>query len=706
MYDEKTDKISALEEYMRPEILFPLYASIDHLQGVGTEITKTLKRLDMKRVVDMIWHLPTGLSYFPLKQTLKECKPGSSVALVVKVTAYEVPLRNQRQPFKIICELENGDVLVITFFKAYVNTIEKRLPIGQKRLVCGTLDRYLGLWQMAHPERIAPSEVAGFWQEKSPLYPLTAGLLQYQAQKFINMALKRAPDLPEWIPPPFHKADWPSWRSALEKAHAPQQDMDLQPRHPARERLAFDELFADQLALGLVRRFHHKGKAIASHGLLKEKILKSFGHALTPGQSQALKEIEADLAAPTRMVRLLQGDVGSGKTLVALLAMANGIEAGFQTALLAPTEILAAQHAQTLTHLCEGTDIEVALLTSRQKKKTSLYEDLASGKISLVVGTHALLQEAVQFSNLGLVVIDEQHRFGVEQRLSLMNKGEAVDLLVMTATPIPRTLRLTAYGDLEVSRIPDKPLGRKPIQTRVMGLNRLEEVCTGLKRQLDQGHKIYWVCPLVEESESLDLAAAKDRYIHLQALFGKERVGLVYGKQKTEEKEAAMAAFKDGVCQILVATTVIEVGIDVKTANIMVIEHAERFGLAQLHQLRGRVGRGDEEAHCLLLYGFALSPIGKRRLEVMRETQDGFRIAEEDLALRGGGDVLGTKQSGLPSYRLADPLTVGPLLEKAYEAAQSLLTEDPQLLSPQGRSARLLLFLFGQEEVIHTLTSG
>jgi ATP-dependent DNA helicase RecG len=434
--------------------------------------------------------------------------------------------------------------------------------------------------------------------------------------------------------------------------------------------------------------------------------LEAFGHPLTPGQVQALAEIEADLASPSRMVRLLQGDVGSGKTLVAFLTIADAIEAGYQAAFLAPTEILANQHAQTLTALGAHVGIEVALLTSRQKKKASLYEDLANGKINLVVGTHALLQEAVQFSKLGFVVIDEQHRFGVEQRLNLTAKGEAVDVLVMTATPIPRTLRLTAYGDLEVSRIPDKPKGRKPIQTRVLGLNRLDEVCEGLKRYMAQGHKIYWVCPLVDESEVLDLAAAKERFEHLKALFGEDKLGLVYGKQKSEEKEAVMAAFEEGSCQVLVATTVIEVGIDIKAANLMVVEHAERFGLAQLHQLRGRVGRGDREAHCLLLYGYPLSEIAKRRLQVMRETEDGFRIAEEDLALRGGGDVLGTKQSGLPSYKLADPLTCGPLLEKAYRAAQELLKEDPHLRSPQGQGARLLLYLFGQEEVIHTLTSG
>ena len=689
---------------MRPEILFPLYAPLENLKGVGPALIKTLNRIKMDRIVDMIWHLPVGVAYFPLRHSLQGCKPGESVALVVKVLNHEIPLKGQRKPFKVICEV-GGDLIDLTFFKAYPKTIETRLPINQERLVCGTVDRFLGQWQMAHPERIVPAEVAAYWQEKSPLYPLTAGFFQSHAQKLVQMALKRAPDLPEWIPASY-KGEWPSWKKALEKVHTPQHEGELEPFYPARQRLAFDELFADQLALGLVRAFQPKGKSIVSQGALKDKILKAFGHALTPGQAQALAEIEVDLVGPSRMVRLLQGDVGSGKTLVAFLAMAHAIEAGFQTALLVPTEILAQQHAQTLMALGDKIGIKIALLTSRQKKKDLLYEDLANGKIQLVIGTHALLQEAVQFLNLGFVVIDEQHRFGVDQRLNLMEKGDAVDVLVMTATPIPRTLCLTAYGDLDVSRILDKPRGRKPIQTRVLGLNRLEEVCAGLERLMAQGHKIYWVCPLVEESEVLDLAAAKDRYEHLKTLFGEARVGLVYGKQKREEKEAIMAAFKEGACQILVATTVIEVGIDVREANVMVIEHAERFGLSQLHQLRGRVGRGDKEANCLLLYGYPLSEIAKRRLEVIRETEDGFKIAEEDLALRGGGDVLGTKQSGLPSYKLVDPLTSGPLLEKAFEAAQVLLKEDPKLLSPQGQAARLLLYLFGQEKVIHTLTSG
>ncbi len=689
---------------MRPEILFPLYATLESLKGVGPELSKLLKKLGIERVVDMVWHLPSGIAHFPLKSHLKDCSPGEPAALVVHIVNHDIPPRGSRKPYTVICEVQ-GQQLSLTFFKAYPKTIQTRLPIGEKRLVCGNVDRYLGVWQMAHPERIVSADVASFWKDKSPIYPLTAGLFQSHVQKLVKLALQRVPHLPEWISSSF-LGSWPSWHKALEVVHLPQQENDLNPFHPARERLAFDELFADQLALRLIRKKRPHGKSIMSSGHLKEKVLQAFGHPLTSGQQQALTEIENDIASPQRMIRLLQGDVGSGKTLVAFLAITRAIEAGYQAAFLVPTEILANQHAETLKALGDKAGINVALLTSKQKNKKQIYEELSQGAIQVVVGTHALLQEAVQFANLGFVVIDEQHRFGVEQRMNLTSKGKDVDILVMTATPIPRTLRLTAYGDLDVSRILDKPQGRKPIQTRILGSNRLDEVCQGLVGLINQGMKVYWVCPLVEESETLDLAAAKERYEHLKAIFGEDKVGLVYGKQKSDEKDAVMASFKNGNCQILVATTVIEVGIDIKAANVMVIEHAERFGLSQLHQLRGRVGRGTEEGRCLLVYSYPISDVGKRRLQVMRETEDGFKIAEEDLRLRGGGDVLGTKQSGLPSFKLADPFTSSHLLDKAYQAAKELLDQDPELTSSQGQAARTLLYLFGQEKGIHTLASG
>lgn len=690
---------------MRPPILFPLYAPVETLKGIGPTLVKTLKRLGIEQVVDLMWHLPTGIAHFPLTPSLKDCKIGDPVAVVVSIRDYEKPSFGKvSQPLRVICDVADSP-LVLTFFKASAQRLEARLPRGQKRLVCGTLDRHMNTWQLTHPLHIAPPEGAAYWKENSPTYPLTAGLFQSQIQRFTKASLARLPHLPEWIPEGYKK-NWEPWHVAMKQIHDPQHSQDLEPSHPHRQRLAFDELFASQLALGIRRSIRPSGCARIVLGTLKAKGLEAFGYPLTPGQEQALQEIEEDLTTPIRMVRLLQGDVGSGKTIVAFLAMLHAIEAGYQVALLAPTEILASQHALTLTPLAAALGLEVALLTSRQKNKAQIYEGLTKGTIPLVIGTHALLQEAVQFKNLGFIVIDEQHRFGVEQRLLLTSKGQTVDVLVMTATPIPRTLCLTTYGDVEVSRILDKPQGRKPIQTHVISLSRLEEICERLTSLLEKKHKIYWVCPLIEDSEVPDLSAATERYRHLRMLFGEEKVGLVHGRQKGEEKEIAMAAFKDGPCQILVATTVIEVGIDVKDATYMIIENAERLGLSQLHQLRGRVGRGGEEAHCLLLYGRALSAVAKQRLSIMRESQDGFRIAEEDLVLRGGGDILGTKQSGMPSYKLADPLTCRSLLEEAHAASQEVLSRDPHLLSEKGQAARLLLSLFGQDRVLHTLGSG
>lgn len=590
----------------------------------------------------------------------------------------------------------------------------QKMKIGSLVTIFGKVSFQKHSFQMVHPEMIfdsekVPTTLVGVYSAtekltKSGLH--SSGISKAIRSALDDTAIQYFETIPLYLRQKYQLMDN---KSAIQNIHFPLNEKLL---HQAQRTLKFEELFYLQLELLLTKQINlHKNKGFAFEKKADFFDLFYKNHLpfeLTKAQKRVVKEINRDLKSGSQMNRLVQGDVGSGKTLVALLAMLLAVDGGFQTALMAPTEILAQQHYLSIQELLKDLPVRIELLIGslKNKQKLQVIDEIKNGFIHIVIGTHALIEDRVKFQNLGLVVIDEQHRFGVEQRLNLTVKGEDVDVLIMTATPIPRTLRLTTYGDLDVSRILDKPQGRKPIQTRVLNLNRLEEVCAGLERLIAQGHKIYWVCPLVEESEVLDLAAAKDRYEHLKILLGEEKVGLVYGKQKSDEKEAVMAAFKEGSCKVLVATTVIEVGIDVKTANIMVIEHAERYGLSQLHQLRGRVGRGSEEAHCLLLYGYPISEIGKRRLQVMRETEDGFRIAEEDLALRGGGDVLGTKQSGLPSYKLADPLTCGPLLEKAYEVAKVLLKDDPHLLSPQGQAARLLLYLFGQEKIIHTLSSG
>jgi ATP-dependent DNA helicase RecG len=544
-----------------------------------------------------------------------------------------------------------------------------------------------------------------------PVYPLVAGVAPRMLGNLLRQALERVPEMSEWIDAPLlARRGWPTFGLALSAAHAPERAAALEPDGLARARLAYDELLATQLAIAIVRRTARvaKGRAISGDGAIRRKALAALPFRFTPSQTQALKEIGADMAASDRMLRLLQGDVGSGKTVVALFAMLNAVECGGQAALMAPTEILARQHFETMAPLAEAAGVRLAVLTGRDKGavRKAVLDGLSDGSINLVVGTHALFQEDVAFRDLMLAVVDEQHRFGVHQRLMLSGKGRAVDLLVMTATPIPRTLMLSAYGDLDVSRLTDKPPGRKPVVTRAVPNARIEEVVAGLGRAIAEGAQIYWVCPLVEESETLDLAAAEDRFVTLSEIYGTERVALVHGRLKPAAKDAAMARFTDGEARILVATTVIEVGVNVPTATVMVIEHAERFGLAQLHQLRGRIGRGDAASTCILLYGGRLSEAAQARLKTIRETEDGFRIAEEDLKLRGAGELLGTRQSGLPQFRLADLAAHADLMEIARDDAQAVLARDPELRSPRGEALRMLLYLFDRDQAVLTLRSG
>ena len=700
---------------MRPSVLNPLFAALSALPGIGPKLEKLFARLigresEPPRVVDLLFHMPTGFVDRRNRPKLSAVEPGTVVTVAVTVDKHRPPPPNRpRAPYNIEAS-DDTNTLTITYFNARKDYLQKLLPVGELRYVSGIATLYDGHLQMLHPDRVV--DAAGFAKLPliEPVYPLTEGLHPNQMRKAIEIALNRVPDLSEWQDAAWIKRnDFPDFAAALRSVHLPQTLADLEPQSAVWSRLAYDELLAGQLALALLRGHQRKraGRGSSAEGLLRAKIVAALPYALTPSQDRAVADIIADLAQPNRMLRLLHGDVGSGKTLVALLAAATVIEAGRQAAVMAPTEILARQHFSTIAPLAAAAGIRLAILTGRERgrERPEILSALAAGDIDLIVGTHALFQDDVAFRDLALAVVDEQHRFGVHQRLTLARKGEAVDLLVLTATPIPRTLVLTYFGDMDVSELREKPAGRQRIDTRAVPLERLGEVIDAVERALHDGRRVYWVCPLVAESESVDLAAAEERYAALKQRFG-DTVALVHGQMRGAEKDRAMARFAEGSARILVATTVIEVGVDVPEASVMVIEHAERFGLAQLHQLRGRIGRGSERSTCLLLYKSPLGETAKARLAILRDTDDGFRIAEEDLRLRGEGDLLGTRQSGMPGFRLARLEVHGKLLGTAREDATLVLSRDPKLNSPRGAALRQLLYLFARDEAIGLLNAG
>lgn len=694
---------------MRPEVLFPLFAPVRSLPGIGPRLETLVEKLAGPKVVDLLWHLPSGLVDRRSRPKIAEVRDGE-IATMEVIVGLHVPPRTKRLPFRVHVSDETGEMQIV-FFNARADYLNKVLPEGGRRIVSGRVEFYQGAPQMTHPDHMLDVSEVDQMPLLEPLYPLTAGLPLKAIQKALRSALPGLPELPEWQDGPWLKANgWAPWRRSLASVHEPQSATDLEPDAPARARLSYDELLSNQLALGLVRLRMRRlpGRPVMGDGRLRRKVEAALPFALTGAQQRSLAEIDADMRSGHRMLRLLQGDVGSGKTVIALLAMLSAVEAGFQAAIMAPTEILARQHHAALKPLCEAAGVRLSLLTGRDKGKQreEILAAAASGEIDMLVGTHALFQEEVAFRALALAVVDEQHRFGVHQRLMLASKGgTGTDVLVMTATPIPRTLTLTAYGDMDVSKLDEKPPGRLPVDTRALPLDRLEEVVSGLPRALARGAQIYWVCPLVEESDEVDAAAAEERHKHLQSLFG-DIVGLVHGRMKAADKDAVMARFEVGEIKILVATTVIEVGVNVPTATVMVIEHAERFGLAQLHQLRGRVGRGSGKSSCLLLYQTPLGETAEARIKIMRETEDGFRIAEEDLRLRGAGELLGTRQSGLPVFRIADIERQKDLLAAAYDDARMILERDPELESERGKALRVLLYLFERDEAIRYLRSG
>ena len=693
---------------MRPEVLFKLFTPITGLPGIGPRNAKLVERLAGPKLIDLLWLLPREIIDRRYAPKIAEAIPGRIATLTLRVESHAKP-PTKRQPYRVRCSDDSGQITLV-FFHARGDYLEKLLPAGETRVVSGRIEHYRDDIQMTHPDHVVPPGEASEIRRVEPVYPLTASLSPKTLSRAVAKALEDIPDLPEWLDPAHREREkWPHWQTALAAAHAPEDAASLDGKMPARARLAYDELLANQLTLAIMRarQKRAKGRSLQGDGALTRAVLKALPFTLTGAQTAALREIRGDLAAPGAMLRLLQGDVGSGKTVVALFTMLSAVECGGQAAMMAPTEILARQHLATLQSLAESAGVRTEILTGRDKGKTrqEKLDRLAAGDIDILVGTHALFQTGVDFKDLMIAVIDEQHRFGVHQRLSLAEKGRGVDVLVMTATPIPRTLTLTAYGDLEVSRLTEKPVGRLPVDTRTMPLDRLHEVVDGVARALDGGAKIYWVCPLVEESEVSDMAAAEERFGSLSARFG-GAVALVHGRMTGAEKDSAIARFAEGEARILVATTVIEVGVDVPDATVMVVEHAERFGLAQLHQLRGRIGRGEKASTCLLLYGQPLGDTARARLQILRDTEDGFRIAEEDLRLRGAGEVLGTRQSGLPVFRLADLAIHADLLAVARDDASLILERDPALESERGAALRTLLYLFERDAAIANLRSG
>ncbi|WP_375653906.1 ATP-dependent DNA helicase RecG [Bartonella sp. OD88NMGDW] len=702
---------------MPPNLLTPLFNSIRTLSGITPKtyglLTKLLNVNPTQReatLIDLLQLMPHSVIDRRMRPSIACVKEGDTVTLEIIIDQHQPPPRGHNKiPYRVIAHDQTGKINLV-FFHAQPLWLKKQLPEGKKVTVSGKVEWFNGQFSMAHPDYIAPSEQSNQIPLIEPVYPSTAGLAAKTLRRTIQNALDFIPLLPEWIDENVKKQqNFSSFSVALRRIHAPINPNDLSLESTARKRLAYDELLACQLALGLVRLKTKSlvGTSRPATGIYTKKLLNVLPFQLTTEQKKAVEDIANDLASPEPMLRLLQGDVGAGKTVVALMAMAQIAENSGQSALMAPTEVLARQHFATIAPLAEKIGLQTTLLTGREKGKlrTNILNDILSGQVSIIIGTHALIQNSITYNNLALTIIDEQHRFGVHQRIALTEKGNKPDMLVMTATPIPRTLVLTAFGDMDVSKITEKPMGRQPITTAMLSLKRLHELIERIAIALEKGEKLYWICPLVEESTALDLTSIENRFAFLHERFG-AHVGMIHGKMSTAEKEAAMASFKCGNTRILVATTVIEVGVDIPDASIIIIEHAEHFGLSQLHQLRGRVGRGDKKSSCILLYKDPLTKTAATRLNIIRNTEDGFEIAEEDWRLRGEGELLGTKQSGVPEFHIANLAVHSDLLSMARKDARLFLQRDPHLSSQQGQALRLLLYLFGHDDATRLLRAG
>ena len=695
----------------RPSQLFSLFASTTDLPGIGARLASILNKRIGNTVIDVLRHLPVGVIDRNITNNVQACENGEMVTIIADIISADIPPPRTSRPARFTVT-SDGQVFELIFFRAKADYLSRILPIGERRIISGRLDRYDGRMQISHPDYILSLDKRDDMPAMEPVYPLSQGLKPKILRNAIQTGLRRLPGLPEWIDPQLcRRFNWPDYATAMKQAHAPQTIRDISPDSPVRMRLAYDELLANQIALQIIRIKAIRsdaGRSLCSAGKLRAALLAQLPYQMTGAQQRVTDEILRDMHSPTRMLRLLQGDVGSGKTLVAVLAMLEAVENKTQAALLAPTEILARQHYDTISSMLEGHGVEIALLTGQMKaaERNQTLERINSGSCHIVIGTHALLSDTVNFSDLGLAVVDEQHRFGVRQRLILGQKGQHTDVLVMTATPIPRTLAMTAYGDLTTSILDEKPAHRKQIKTALVSQERVDEIIQRLQSAFASQQRAYWICPLVEETDNSDYEAAESRYRLLCKLLPDANAQLAHGKMKSAERDAAMQLFASGGSQLLVATTVVEVGVDVPQASIIIIEHAERFGLAQLHQLRGRVGRGSAESYCLLLYKSPLNETAKSRLNTMRNHDDGFIIAEEDLRLRGPGEVLGQRQSGLPEFKLADLAVHSELIGIARQQAEQIIQSDPDLSQPESAPYRALLSLFEKDVAVQFLASG
>ena len=698
------------QRFNRPEKLYSLFAPLITLPGVGDKLYGILKKKIGDHIIDLIRHLPVDVIDRSKRPAISRIENGSIVTIEVTVTRHDKPPRNVRRPMKVFAENETGQIEIV-FFHAKTDYVEKLLPIGATRLISGRAEWFKNTVQMAHPDHIIdPARIADIPTYEA-VYPLTAGLTPKVMARSMRNALERLSPLDEWIPKDIiTRFNWPVWDKAMQNVHNPVKAYDLMPGSPDRARLAYDELLANQLALALVRQSstREKGRCYAGAGQLRQKLMNTLPFSLTGAQDRVIREVLTDQHKEDRMLRLIQGDVGAGKTLVALMAMLNVVETGAQAALLAPTEILARQHHTTLSNFLEPLGIKPTLLIRKLKtaERRDAEDAISNGPAKIIIGTQALLSDRVDYQNLGLAIVDEQHRFGVRQRIILGEKGDHVDVLVMTATPIPRTLAMTAYGDLSSSQIDEKPAGRKLITTTSLPIARTDDVIARLRDAIADGKRAYWICPLVDESDVLDIQAAEERHVILKNALPDANAQLVHGKMDANKRDTAMEAFRSGESRLLVATTVVEVGVDVPEASIMIIEHAERFGLSQMHQLRGRVGRGHESSSCLLMFKGPLNAIAEARLNIMKESNDGFKIAEEDLRLRGPGEVLGKRQSGDPEFILADLAYHDDLLMMAREQAEDILKRNPKLEDEEGWRLKTLLALFERDKAVTYLAGG